>query len=136
MDKIDRKIVDILRKDGRATYIDIGNSVNLSEGAVRKRIKRLMDQGIIQHFSIKLGSVNGAKAIILLSTDTSIQTSKISQELSQIPNVEMVYEITGEYDIAVIIWGSNIIELNVCVEQIRHVKGVINTNTMIILREW
>jgi len=54
----------------------------------------------------------------------------------KIPGIEVVYEITGQYDIAVIISASNIAEVNRCVEEIRVVNGVVNTNTMIILRQW
>ena len=58
------------------------------------------------------------------------------QFMNQMPNVETVYEITGEYDIAVTISGLNITEVNDCLEEIRRLKGVANTNTMIVLHSW
>lgn len=136
MDDTDREIIRILKDDGRATYSDIGKRVSLSEGAVRKRIKALVDSGVIRRFTIKLGLTEGAEAIALLSISPSFPTSDVSKVLKKFPNVETIHEITGQYDIAVIISGLNIAEVNQCIEKIRQVDGVVNTNTMIILRSW
>ncbi|RLI45185.1 Lrp/AsnC family transcriptional regulator [Candidatus Bathyarchaeota archaeon] len=134
MDEIDKKIVEILKKNGRATYINIGKKVGLSEGAVRKRIKTLVDSGVIKRFTIKIGLTEGAEAITLLSINPSYPTFKICEKLKELPNVETIYEITGQYDIAAIISALNIAEVNECVEKIRRIDGIVNTNTMIILR--
>jgi len=136
MDDTDREIIKILKDDGRATYGEIGKRVGLSEGAVRKRIKALVDSGVIRQFTVKVGLTEGAEAITLLSINPSLPTSEVSKIIKKIPNVETVYEITGQYDIAVIVTGLNIAEVNECVEKIRRVDGVANTNTMIILRSW
>jgi len=136
MDDTDREIIRILKNDGRATYSDIGKRVSLSEGAVRKRIKALVDSGVIRRFTIKVGLTEGAEAIVLLSINPSFPTSDVSKLLKKFTNVETVYEITGQYDIAVIISGLNIAEVDECLEKIRRVDGVVNTNTMIILRSW
>lgn len=136
MDEINKKIVEILKKNGRATYINIGKRVGLSEGAVRKRIKALVDSGVIRQFTIKVGLTEGAEAITLLSINPSFPTSKISKTVKELPNVEAVYEITGQYTIAAIISALNIAEVDDCVEKIRRIDGVVNTNTMIILRSW
>lgn len=134
MDETDKEIIRILKRNGRATYIDIGRKVGLSEGAVRKRVKALVDSGVIKRFTIKVGLVEGAEAITLLSVNPSFPTSEISEVLQKLPNVETVYEVTGQYDITVIISALNITEVNHCVEKIRRVNGVVNTNTMIVLR--
>jgi len=136
MDDIDSEIIKILKNDGRATYSDIGKRVGLSEGGVRKRIKALVDSGVIRRFTIKVGLTEGAEAITLLSINPSFPTSEVSKVLKKFPNVETVYEVTGQYDIAVIISGLNIAEVDECLEKIRRVDGVVNSNTMIILRSW
>ena len=136
MDDTDKAIVEILKHEGRATYSDIGKRIGLSEGAVRKRIKVLVESGTIRRFTVKVGLTESAEAIALLSVDPSLPTSELSQSLKKFPNVETVYEITGEYDIAVTISGLNITEVNECLEKIRQLKGVANTNTMIVLRVW
>lgn len=136
MDEIDRKIIQILKQNGRATYGEIGKAVDLSEGAVRKRIKELVGSGIIKRFTLKLSLSEGAEAIALVSVNPLIPTSEISAKLLKIPYVDTVYEVTGEYDIATIISAMSIAEVNECIEKIRKIDGVIKTNTMIILRSW
>lgn len=135
MDELDEKILGILKDHGRAPYMDIAKRVGLSEGAVRKRIKAMVDSGVISKFTVQLRFTKGAKAVTLLSVNPRIPTSAVSDNVKKIPGVEVVYEITGQYDITAIISTLNVAEVNRCVEEIRSVKGVSNTNTMIILRQ-
>ncbi len=136
MDETDKKIIKILKNDGRAGYVEIGNQVNLSEGAVRKRIKTLTDDGVIRKFTVKVGVAEGAEAVTLLATNPAYPTQEVSKRIQQIPNVETIYEVSGEYDIVAVIGGMNVIEVNECIEKIRRVEGIMKTNTMIVLRSW
>jgi DNA-binding Lrp family transcriptional regulator len=136
MDETDRQILRILKDDGRAGYIDIGKKIGLSEGAVRKRIKTLTDSGVIRKFTAKVSVAEGAEAITLLSTSPSFPTQEVSERIRRIPNVETLYEVTGEYDIVAVISGMSVVEVNECVEKIRRVEGIMKTNTMIVLRSW
>jgi DNA-binding Lrp family transcriptional regulator len=134
MDEKDKQIIKLLKEEARAGYGDIGAKIDLSEGAVRKRIKTLTDEGIIRKFTVKIGVVEGAQAITLLATNPSHPTQEVSKKIQEIPNVETIYEVTGEYDIVAVISGMNVMEVNECVEKIRRVEGVMKTNTMIVLR--
>jgi DNA-binding Lrp family transcriptional regulator len=134
MDEKDRQIIKILKDDARAGYGDIGSKVDLSEGAVRKRIKTLTDDNVIRKFTVKIGVAEGAQAITLLATNPSNPTQEVSKKIQEIPLVETVYEVTGEYDIVAVISGMNVTEVNECIEKIRRVEGFMKTNTMIVLR--
>ena len=136
MDDKDKQILKILKSNGRAGYSAIGEKVGLSEGAVRKRIKTLADAGVIRKFTVKIGIAEGAEAITLLATNPVHPTQEVSKRILEIPNVETIYEVTGEYDIIAVISGMNVVEVNECIERIRKVDGVIKTNTMIVLRSW
>ena len=136
MDDKDKEIIKILKEDGRAGYIDIGKRIGLSEGAVRKRIKTLTDSGVLRKFTVKVGVAEGAEAIALLSVSPALPTQEVSRRIREIPNVETIYEVTGEYDIVAVISGMNVVEVNECIEKIRRVEGIIKTNTMIVLRSW
>ncbi|MBC7131136.1 Lrp/AsnC family transcriptional regulator [Candidatus Bathyarchaeota archaeon] len=136
LDEVDKKIIQMLRQNGRVAYKDIGKKVGLSEGAVRVRVKKLLEAGVIKRFTVETALPEEAKALSLISVSPSIPTSKISSMLKETPNIERVYEITGEYDIAVVISAAGIAEVNECVERIRKIDGVINTNTMIVLKSW
>jgi Lrp/AsnC family transcriptional regulator of lysine biosynthesis len=136
MDDIDRRIIQILKDNGRAGYSDIGKQIGLTEGAVRKRVKVLTDSSVIRKFTVKVGVAEGAEAITLLATAPSCPTQEVSNKIREISNVETLYEVTGEYDIVVVISGVNVAEVNECVEKIRRVEGIMKTNTMIVLRSW
>jgi DNA-binding Lrp family transcriptional regulator len=136
MDGKDKEIIKLLKNDGRAGYVDIGKQIGLSEGAVRKRVQTLLDSGVIRRFTVKVGVTEGAEAIVLLATNPAFPTQEVSKKIQAIPNVETIYEVTGEYDIIAVIGGMNVNEVNECIEKIRRVEGIMKTNTMIILRSW
>ncbi len=134
MDEKDKEIIKLLKDDARAGYGEIGAKVGLSEGAVRKRIKTLGDDGVIRKFTVKIGVAEGAQAITLLTASPAFPTQEVSKKIQAIPNVETTYEVTGEFDIVAVISGMNVTEVNECIEKIRRVEGIMKTNTMIVLR--
>jgi Lrp/AsnC family transcriptional regulator of lysine biosynthesis len=136
MDEKDKQIIKILKDNGRAGYGEIGSQVGLSEGAVRKRIKTLTDESVIRKFTVKVGVGEGAQAITLLATNPAYPTQEVSKKIQETPNVETIYEVTGEYDIVAVINGLTVTEVNECIEKIRRVEGIMKTNTMIVLRSW
>ena len=134
-DKIDEKIIEYLKEDARESFVDIGKKLKLSESAVRRRVKQLVDNGTIKKFTLELGEENTTSAIVLVSVDSATDTSKVSAKLAKLNGVKVVYEITGQYDITTIISASNITEINNSIDALRKISGVIDTNTVIILRK-
>jgi DNA-binding Lrp family transcriptional regulator len=61
-------------------------------------------------------------------------TPEVSGKLGKIKGVESIFEITGEYDIAVILSGSNIVEINETIDEIRKLSGIDTTNTVVVLK--
>ena len=133
-DKTDDKIIGFLRDDARESFVEIGKKLKLSESAVRRRVKNLVDSGVIEKFTVEMGESNTTSAIVLISVDSATDTSKVSAKLTKLEAVKTVYEITGQYDISVIIRAGNIAEINMCIDDLRKIQGVIDTNTVIILR--
>ena len=133
-DKIDEKIINFLRNDSRESFVDIGKKLKLSESAVRRRVRNMVDSGTIKKFTVEIGDKNATSAIVLISVDSTIDTSKVSVKLTKLEGVKTVYEITGQYDITAIISAPNIAEINNSIDALRKIPGVIDTNTVIILR--
>ncbi len=133
-DKTDERIVECLRIDSRESFVDIGKKLKLSESAVRRRVRNLVDSGTIKRFTIEEGEKNTTSAIVLISVDSTIETPKVSSKLTKLDGVKTVYEITGQYDISVIITAPNIAEINSSIDALRKIPGVIDSNTVIILR--
>ncbi len=134
-DKIDEKIIGYLQEDSRESFVDIGKKLKLSESAVRRRVKNLVDSKTIKKFTLELGEENSTSAIVLVSVDSATDTSKVSLKLARLDGVKTVYEITGQYDITTIMSATNIAEINTTIDALRKIPGVVDTNTVIILRK-
>ncbi len=134
-DKVDEKIIGYLKEDSRESFVDIGKKLKLSESAVRRRVKNLVDSGTIKKFTLELGEENSTSAIVLVSVDSATDTSKVSLKLAKLDGVKTVYEITGQYDITTIMSATNIAEINTTIDALRKISGVVDTNTVIILRK-
>jgi DNA-binding Lrp family transcriptional regulator len=133
-DEIDEKILRILQEDSRRAFVDIADEIGLSESAVRRRVKNLVDKAIIKRFTIELGASDKTSAITLISVASSADTSAVSTRLMELTGVKVVYEITGQYDIAAIISAPAIVDINRCIDDIRKIDGVSDTDTVIILK--
>ena len=133
-DEIDERIIRILQEDSRRAFVDIANEIGLSESAVRRRVKNLVDRAIIKRFTIELGASDKTSAITLISVASTVDTSAVSNRLMELNGVKVVYEITGQYDIAAIIAAPAIVDINRCIDDIRKIEGVSDTDTVIILK--
>lgn len=134
MDRIDELIIKLLHEDSRMPNTTIAQKLNLSESAVRRRIRNLVKSGVIKKFTVEIDDSHLSSAITWVSVNPSIPTNQVSNKIKGVQGVEVVYEIAGQFDIAAVIKGSNIAEINKSIEAIRRIEGVISTNTMMILR--
>jgi Lrp/AsnC family transcriptional regulator, regulator for asnA, asnC and gidA len=134
VDETDEKIIRILQADSRRAFVEIANEIGLSESAVRRRVKNLLDKMIIKRFTIELGASDKTSAITLISVASTADTSAVSKQLMNLNGVKVVYEITGQYDIAAIIAAPAIADINKCIDDVRKIDGVSDTDTVIILK--
>ena len=135
VDDTNRIILGMLAENGRATYSEIAKSAGLSEQAVRRRVKIMLDGGAIRRFTVELGEeARATKAIVLASVESATETSRVSAKLAGLRGVKAVYEITGQYDIAVIMGAPSVAQINSGIDTLRKVEGVTDTNTVIILK--
>ena len=134
LNSIDEKIIHILQIDSRKPFVEIAKQIGLSESAVRRRVKNLLDNNTIKRFTLELNSTNRTSAITLISVSSTADTSAVSEALMNLKGVVVIYEITGQYDIAAIITASSVIEINRCIDDVRRIDGVSDTNTVIVLK--
>lgn len=134
VDEIDEKILALLEENARMTYVEIGNLVGLSEGAVRNRIQSLVSDNVIKRFTIEKSISHGVRALTMIAVEPGIPTFEVSKKVNALEGVERIYEVTGEYDIVMVSHGSNIESINKVIEDIRKINGVEKTNTIIVLR--
>jgi DNA-binding Lrp family transcriptional regulator len=134
IDNLDDRIIEILKKDSRHPFVEIANELGVSEGTIRSRVKKLLEDGIIQSFTIKTSSKN-VKALIEVKIDVNVNTSEVAASISRFEGVSEVYEVTGEEDIVAIIDVTSSPQLNEIIERIRRYDNVQSTRTRLILKE-
>jgi len=133
-DRIDDLLLGLLREDSRESNTKIATRLGLSESAVRRRIGNLKSSGKIRKFTIDVDDRELSSAITWVSVDPSTPTRQVSEKIRSVKGVESVYETAGQFDIAVVVKGANIGEVNTTIEGIRRAGGVISTNTTMVLR--
>ncbi|MBE6526555.1 MAG: Lrp/AsnC family transcriptional regulator [Thermoplasmata archaeon] len=134
IDKLDKRILDIMKKDSRRPYVEIAEQLNVSEGTVRSRVHRMTEEGIIRGFTIKTSSKN-VKALVEIKVDVNTDTEHIAKDLANYDGVTEVLEITGDQDIIAIVDVESSQSLNDLIDQVRKYSNVRSTMTRLILKE-
>ncbi|MCD6563205.1 MAG: Lrp/AsnC family transcriptional regulator [Thermoproteales archaeon] len=136
MDEVDRKIIRILRENSRTPFKEIAKRLNMTEGAVRYRVKSLINKGVIKRFTIELGSNGGVSSLIYVKTSEKADLKALCSRILKNDDVEKIYEVTGEYDLVVLVRTSSIHNLNNIIDKIRAEEGVVTTISSLILQEY
>ena len=132
--KIDDLIIGILRDDARMSNTGLATKLGLSESAVRRRISNLKSSGRIRKYTIEVDDKDLSSAITWVSVDPATPTKQVSEKIRGMKGVESVYETAGQFDVAVVVRGANIGEVNATIEGMRRIPGVTGTNTTMVLR--
>jgi Lrp/AsnC family transcriptional regulator for asnA, asnC and gidA len=132
--RIDDLIIGVLRENSRIPNTDLATKLGLSESAVRRRVANLEASGRIRKYTIEVDDRDLSSAITWVSVDPATPTRQVSEKIRGIKGVESVYETAGQFDIAVVVNGANIGEVNSTIEGMRRIQGVTGTNTTMVLR--
>jgi Lrp/AsnC family transcriptional regulator, regulator for asnA, asnC and gidA len=135
LDAVSKAIVEQLQADGRRSYAEIGKAVGLSEAAVRQRVQKLTDSGVMQVVAVtdpmQLGFYRQAMIGIRVTGDTT----KVGQALAQLDAVDYVVLTAGSFDLLVEVVCENDDDLIALLnEQIRGIEGVQSTETFVYLK--
>ncbi|MDO8554299.1 MAG: Lrp/AsnC family transcriptional regulator [Candidatus Micrarchaeota archaeon] len=133
-DQKDAKILELLKKNARIRNVDIAKEVELTEGAVRARIERMLNDGAILQFTIKSSEVNQQHAVIMAKAKHN--TKKMMIEISKSNIADEAYEISGDFDAFLVISGATIDEIDKKIDKLRELKDVTDTRTYISLKKW
>ncbi|WP_251328150.1 Lrp/AsnC family transcriptional regulator [Haloplanus pelagicus] len=134
MDELDRRILNILRRDSRTPYTEIADRVGTSEGTVRNRVEQLVDEGIIERFTVATRTGN-VKAMIEVSVAVDVDTTDVSNRMAEWDEVDFVWQVSGEEDIVMVVDAADTRAVNELITQARELDEVQNTKTRLILDE-
>lgn len=134
IDNLDKKIIELLKKDSRCPFVEIANQLGVSEGTVRSRVHKMTEEGVIRGFTIKTSSKN-VKALVEISIAVNTDTQEIAKELASYEGVTEVFEVTGDQDIIAIVDVESSQLLNDIIERVRRYDNILSTRTRLILKE-
>ena len=131
---VDDLIIGLLRENSRMPNTELATRLGLSESAVRRRIGNLEASGRIRKYTVEVDDRDLSSAITWISVDPATPTKQVSEKIRGMKGVESIYETAGQFDIAVVVKGANIGEVNATIEGVRRIQGITGTNTTMILR--
>ncbi|NAZ82823.1 AsnC family transcriptional regulator [Kineococcus sp. R8] len=135
LDDVSKRIVEVLQEDGRLSYAAIGKAVGLSEAAVRQRVQRLLDGGVMQIVAVtdplQVGFARQAMIGIRAEGDTRI----VADHLAEVAEIDYVVITAGSFDILVeAVCEDDDGLLDVINSKIRAIPGVVGTETFVYLK--
>ncbi len=135
VDDVSKAIIEQLQEDGRRSYAAIGKAIGLSEAAVRQRVQRLVDTGIVQIVAVtdplQVGFTR--QAMVGLRADGDL--SALADALADLPEVDYVVVTAGSFDLLVeVVCEDDEHMLRLLNQSIRSLPGVRETETFVYLR--
>ncbi len=135
IDELDLEILSILSIDGRKNKSTIADDLNRSPNTIIKRISNLEENGVIKNYGVQIDYEKLGYNIIAL-IELTISKGKmleVEQDISKIPDVFAVYDITGEYDALILARFKNRGDLSKMIKKIHTSQFVERTNTHMVL---
>lgn len=134
LDDVAKRIIEQLQEDGRRSYAAIGKAVGLSEAAVRQRVQRLLDAGVMQIVAVtdplQLGFPR--QAMIGLRTDGDLEA--VADRLAEFEEVDYVVITAGSFDLLAEVVCRNDAHLLEILQRLRGVEGVLATEAFVYLK--
>jgi len=136
LDETDRAIVARLQYDGRMPFTSIAAEVGISEGSVRRRVKRLVDSGVLQIVGIvEPGLLDWQAAAMIGVTVQAGQVDTVADQIAQFPEVSYLFMASGGFDLFVEIYCRDREHLvSFLSQKLQQVPGVERTETFMILK--
>lgn len=136
VDEVDNKIIAALRQDGRKSNVELGREIGVSEGTIRKRVARLIQEGIMQVIAVANPQKLGYQIEVLVGIHADIDKVKdIAERLSTMEEVRTVSISSGVYDLLMVaLFRDNDELLDFLMNRLSTIPGIKKTETSYMLR--
>ncbi|QSH41280.1 Lrp/AsnC family transcriptional regulator [Lentisphaerota bacterium ZTH] len=139
MDELDKKLLMQLSTDGRLKNSDLAEKLSVSEGTVRNRLKRLSESGDFRiTATVNPESVSNRQLVLLgVNIATSRELKKISEQISDLPDVDAVMITSGRYDMIIEVWlefKTGLIRF--IDEELSSVQGIVSTESFMVMKSY
>lgn len=135
LDDLSKGIIEQLQADGRRSYAEIGKAVGLSEAAVRQRVQKLTDAGVMQVVAVTDPMQLGFYRQAMIGIRATGDTTKVAELLAEIPAIDYVVLTAGSFDVlAEVVCESDEDLIDLLNHRIRAIEGVVSTETFVYLK--
>ncbi|WFE24930.1 Lrp/AsnC family transcriptional regulator [Solwaraspora sp. WMMD791] len=134
LDDVAKQIIEQLQEDGRRPYATIGKAVGLSEAAVRQRVQRLLDAGVMQIVAVTDPLQLGFPRQAMIGLRTSGDLETVADRLAELDEVDYVVITAGSFDLLTEVVCRNDDHLLEILQRLRDVEGVVSTEAFVYLK--
>ena len=135
LDDVSKAIIDELQRDGRQPYASIARSVGLSEAAVRQRVQRLLEQGVMQIVAVTDPLQVGFSRAAMIGIGVDGDVESVADQLRDMPEIDYLVITAGGFDLlAEVVCEDDDHLLEVINRRVRAVPGVRHTETFVYLK--
>ena len=135
LDAVDRAIISELQVDGRMSYAELGPKVGMSQAAVRQRVNRLIDRGVMQVVAVTAPLSLGLSAQAMVGITVSGDVRAVAAAVADLVEAEYVLITAGRFDVVVeVLCEDNDALLTLVNDQILQIDGVASTEVSAILK--
>lgn len=135
IDDVSKAIIEQLQVDGRKSYAEIGKAVGLSEAAVRQRVQKLTESGVMQIVAVTDPMQLGFYRQAMIGVRCTGDTRAVADKLAAMPAVDYVVLTAGTFDILAEVVCENDLDLITMLNsEIRTLEGVLSTETFVYLK--
>jgi Lrp/AsnC family transcriptional regulator for asnA, asnC and gidA len=134
IDGISKQIIEQLQQDGRRSYAAIGKAVGLSEAAVRQRVQRLLETGIMQIVGVTDPLMLGFSRQAMIAIKCEGDLEQVADHLADMDEIDYVVITAGSFDILVELVCESDDEMLEMLNRIRSVPSVTSTESFVYLK--
>jgi Lrp/AsnC family transcriptional regulator for asnA, asnC and gidA len=135
IDDIDKALVEALQQDGRLPYTKLAGQVGLSEAAVRQRVQRLIESGVVQIVAVTDPSMLGFHRNAMVGLRVEGDLRAVAHDIAAIPEVSYVVVVSGSFDLLMeVVCEDDDHLLALLNDKVRAIPGVRSTETFTYLR--
>jgi Lrp/AsnC family transcriptional regulator for asnA, asnC and gidA len=135
IDSVSKAIIEQLQEDGRRPYAAIGKAVGLSEAAVRQRVQKLLDQGVMQIVAVTDPLTVGFRRQAMVGINVSGDIEPVADALADMEEVEYVVITAGSFDLLIeIVCEDDDHLLETINTRIRTLPGVRSTESFVYMK--
>src|SRR5450432_1463349 len=135
LSRVDLRILDILQRDGRASYADIGAAVGMSAPSAHERVKKLETRGIIQGYSARLDARAMGRGILAFSwirQSPGPPSTDLTEAFRLLPEVEECHHLAGEADYLLKVRATDTLDLERVMKLVQSIPFVFTTETDVV----